>query len=208
MPLRAEQRANAGLMPSILVAVPAEFASTDTGMDDDRFRSFYARTARPLRHYLLNALNDHSLADDVLQESYLRLLAANLPASIQEDHRKNYLFRIASNLLHHEWQRSRYACSTGSPAGHAEHLAAPSPHDEIEHRQDLQQVLHQLKPRQRQLLWLAYVERFSHAEIAALIGAKVPSIRPMLARARGKLAELLHPTEQRAHTKGQDVKGA
>jgi len=39
--------------------------------------------------------------------------------------------------------------------------------------------------------WLAYVERFSHREIARVVGAKEQSIRPMLSRARDRFAALL-----------------
>jgi RNA polymerase sigma-70 factor (ECF subfamily) len=48
-----------------------------------------------------------------------------------------------------------------------------------------------LKPAQRQLLWLAYVERFSHIEIAKMLSMKPQSIRPLLSRARHALAEVL-----------------
>jgi RNA polymerase sigma-70 factor, ECF subfamily len=51
-----------------------------------------------------------------------------------------------------------------------------------------------LKPRERELLWLAYVEQFSHDEIASMVGAKSQSIRSMLARARESFARLLRPT--------------
>lgn len=37
----------------------------------------------------------------------------------------------------------------------------------------------------------AYVECFSHEEIAKVAGARPASIRPMLARARGRLAGIL-----------------
>ena len=95
-------------MPSLLAAVPKEFAnSLSTGIDEQSFLAFYLRTARPLRNYLLHTLSDRSLADDILQESYLRLLAAKLPADIDDAHRKNYLFRIATNLTHHPSARSR-----------------------------------------------------------------------------------------------------
>jgi RNA polymerase sigma-70 factor (ECF subfamily) len=74
--------------------------------DEERFRLFYERTARPLRAYLLRALCDISKADDLLQESYLRLLRAKLPVNMEDEHRKNYLFRIATNLLNNEHGRT------------------------------------------------------------------------------------------------------
>ncbi len=50
-----------------------------------------------------------------------------------------------------------------------------------------------LKPRARQLLWLAYVEGMSHAEIAEATGLGVMSIRLLLFRARRHAAGLLRP---------------
>jgi RNA polymerase sigma-70 factor (ECF subfamily) len=48
-----------------------------------------------------------------------------------------------------------------------------------------------LKPRERTMLWLAYALGWSHQEIAASIGVKSGSLKPMLHRARQRLAGLL-----------------
>src|SRR6185436_181917 len=66
-------------------------------MDQDAFRSLYDRTARPLWVYLYRRTNDAQLADDLLQETYYRFLRTRAVYE-SESHRKNYLFRIASNL--------------------------------------------------------------------------------------------------------------
>jgi RNA polymerase sigma-70 factor (ECF subfamily) len=153
-------------------------------MDEESFQLFYNRTARPLRAYLVCALHDRSFADDILQETFLRFLRADLPAAMQEEHRKNYLFRIATNLVRDHFQSAR-AVLPKEPASHG------SFEDDIARKEDLQRTMKELKPRERELLWLAYVERFSHTEIASMLGAKTESIRPMLARARQRLAALL-----------------
>jgi RNA polymerase sigma-70 factor (ECF subfamily) len=49
----------------------------------------------------------------------------------------------------------------------------------------------QLKPRERDLLWLAYAQGSSHEEIAASLGLKTGSIKGLLFRARRRLASLL-----------------
>ena len=46
-------------------------------------------------------------------------------------------------------------------------------------------------PRERQLLWLAYAEGYSHREIAEITGLASASIRLLLFRARRKIARLL-----------------
>ncbi|PYV27795.1 MAG: hypothetical protein DMG24_03755 [Acidobacteria bacterium] len=74
-------------------------------MDEDSFRVFYDRTARPLWSYLARLLGDTTAADDLLQETYYRFLRARLP-EMDEAYRKNYLFRIATNLMRDHWRRA------------------------------------------------------------------------------------------------------
>ncbi len=159
-------------------------AAEHSAVTEHEFRLLYERTAPTLRAYLYRMVNDISRADDILQETYLRFLQARLPAEMTEQHRKNYLFRIATNLLRDEGRARKAAALRDYPC----------PSDvakEVRERNDCARYLEQLPARQRKLLWLAYVERFSHHEIAQMIGVKAPSIRPMLARARARLSEIL-----------------
>ena len=48
-----------------------------------------------------------------------------------------------------------------------------------------------MKPRERQMLWLAHAEGYSHREIAQVMGLNATSIRLLLFRARRKIAALL-----------------
>jgi RNA polymerase sigma-70 factor (ECF subfamily) len=48
-----------------------------------------------------------------------------------------------------------------------------------------------LKPRERALLWLAYVEGESHEDIAHALGLSRGSIKVLLSRARGRLRDQL-----------------
>jgi RNA polymerase sigma factor (sigma-70 family) len=65
-----------------------------------------------------------------------------------------------------------------------------------------QPAFQRLKPRERQLLWLAYVEGSSHKEIADCTGLRAGSIRLLLFRARRKLAELIGAS---LHSGGAEV---
>lgn len=154
-------------------------------MDETAFQSFYDGTARRLRAYLLRCLGDASLADDLLQDAYLRFLRSGLDTD-DEDHRRNYLFRIATNLVrdHFRRRRSEYELPPDFP-GQGGH------HRTVELRSDVSQALEALAPRDRQMLWLAYVEGSSHQEIAKAMGLKTASLKSMLFRARKRLAESL-----------------
>jgi len=60
-----------------------------------------------------------------------------------------------------------------------------------EQRQDVQQALGRLTPRDRELLWLAYAEGASHREIAEATGLRAGGIKVALFRARRRMADLL-----------------
>jgi RNA polymerase sigma-70 factor, ECF subfamily len=152
------------------------------GITEDAFGRFYDRTARPLWAYLLRVSGDRDSADDLLQESYCRMLSANLP-DMDEAERKSYLFRIATNLLRDRWRRDELTKRLTAPTEATE--------EDFESRADLRRAFEQLKPRERQLLWLAYVEGSSHEDIGNITGLRTSSVRLLLFRARKKLASSL-----------------
>ena len=61
----------------------------------------------------------------------------------------------------------------------------------MEERTDLARAFERLKPKQREMLWLAYANGSSHEEIAEVVGVAPGSVKGLLRRARMKLAEIL-----------------
>jgi RNA polymerase sigma-70 factor (ECF subfamily) len=160
-------------------------------MTEEAFRTFYELTARPVRVYLGRMTGDERLADDLLQETYYRFLRSNATFA-SEDHRRNYLFRIATNLVHDHRRRPRVEVPVASATQEA--VAAPVEHhtaDRAAQRIDLARAMSHLKPRERSMLWLAYAQGWSHEEIAASLGVKPASLKAMLHRARHRLAVVL-----------------
>ena len=162
-------------------------------MDEDAFRLFYERTARPVWAYLSRMSGDPRLADDLLQEAYYRFLRAKV-AHESEAHRRNYLFRIATNLVHDMRRRPRADSAPLAGLGDERELADPRSADAADgavRRLDLARSMARLKPRERDLLWLAYAQGSSHKEIADTLGLKAASIKLLLFRARRRLAGIL-----------------
>ena len=191
---------------SSLEYVEASFSSADSEeaarvpaltFDEAGFRAFYDKTAPQLRSYLRRVSGDASIADDLLQESYLRLLRAPL-ADAGEDHRRFYLFRIATNLLRDHFRANKHSFAPLPEMPSASHAAR-----EFELAHDLEPLLLQLKPRERELLWLAYVEGYRHDEIAEFLRCRSASVRPMLFRARARLAELLRARGWKSRSQGE-----
>jgi RNA polymerase sigma-70 factor (ECF subfamily) len=169
----------------------AQAADSDVAleMDEEAFRAFYDRTARTLRAYLVRVAGDAQLADDLLQETYYRFLRAR-GGYESEAHRRNSLFRIASNLVRDDYRRRRARPSLVAASDEAQ---LPSGRDaaRTERSADLRRAMARLRPRDRELLWLAYAQGSSHREIADSLGLKAGSIKLLLFRARRRLADLL-----------------
>jgi RNA polymerase sigma-70 factor (ECF subfamily) len=160
-------------------------------MTEDEFRAFYELTARPVWVYLTRMTGDSRLADDLLQEAYYRLLRTKVTFE-SDDHRRNYLYRIATNLVYDHRRRPR---ADREPLLDAEREPAPDYGGGTESRTarriDLARAMARLKPRERSMLWLAYAHGCSHEEIADVLGLKTSSLKALLHRARHRLATLL-----------------
>jgi len=162
-------------------------------MNEEAFLDFYARTSAPLTRYLRRLTGSEAVAEDLLQETYLRLLS-QLRVPADDDHRRNYVFKIATNLARDHFRRERRyrPMATDSSGAQVELAAAPAP-DPLA-RADVWAVLDNVTPRDRELLLLAYVEGLTHAEISQITGLMRASLKPLLFRARRRFAAALAGT--------------
>ena len=147
------------------------------------FEAFYLETSRTLHGYLCRLSRDSATADEVLQESYIRMIGA---PEMEQTHRKAYLYTTATNILRDRWrkQKREREWSELSQASEAVHQNFNLPID-------MAAVFDRLSPQERAVLWLAHVEEFSHREISAILAVKEKSVRVMVFRAREKAKELL-----------------
>jgi RNA polymerase sigma-70 factor (ECF subfamily) len=183
-------------LPTPLAAVVVEPHAKVSPLDGDAFAGFYERSARPLWAYLARVSANPSLADDLVQESYLRFLTSDRLPDLAEEGElaaRRYLFRIGSNLLRDHWRRPHTETLEEAPeSAFAQETEAGA----SDSRMLLGPALRQMRPRDRQLLWLAYAEGYSHREIAEATGLASASVRLLLFRARRKMAKLLGAGER------------
>lgn len=165
-------------------------ASAGFMMDEETFRAFYERTARGLWAYLTRLTGDRQLAEDLLQETFYRFLRAAASYD-NETHRRNSLYRIATNLARDVRRRSLSRAASIPAGDDIERVPSGQDAGATERTADVSRAMSRLKPRERAALWLAYGEGASHQEIADVLGMRTTSLKPMLFRARRKLAELL-----------------
>ena len=183
--------AGAGHPAERLAGVHAESLPAEMLMDSEAFAAFYQRSARSLWAYLARVSADPALADDLMQESFVRFLCASRPElSLAEGEvaARRYLFRIATNLMRDHWRRPTSASIEELPE---ELFAAADRSAQADSQAILGPALAQMRPRDRQILWLAHAEGYSHREIAQITGLASASVRLLLFRARRKIARIL-----------------
>lgn len=157
-------------------------------MTEHQFTEFYEVTRRRVLAYLARASGNLALAEDLMQEAYIRYLAS-APEQLTGEDATKYLFRIASNLLVDHWRRNKVEFVDSHPEQHGGRMAAP------EAAMDVRAAFQQLSERERCLLWLAYVEGYDHRQISASLDVKAASVKVLLSRARSKLLAWVKPKE-------------
>lgn len=155
-------------------------------INESQFEAFYNEHSRPLWAYVRRLANSAEVADDVMQESFMRFLGAK-PASNTNE--KAYLYRIATNLVYDYFRR--HARETKRQTEYASNHAEEPVYEPFAPDSDLTEFFGKLKVQERALFWLAYVEGYQHDEIAETLGLNSLSVRVLLFRARRKLCGLL-----------------
>lgn len=180
------------ILATVLGSRPTEDAATSEPgageLTEAEFEAFHSQTSKALWSYLARLTGDSDLAEDVAQESYLRFLSR--PSRRHEPAaRRAYLFRIATNLVRDRWRRNRFHAAWDDELLNG--LITPGPAFGVDGKIDVRRVFPQLRPRERALLWLAYVEGYSHREIGEILGLRSVSVRVLLFRARKRLTKQL-----------------
>ena len=128
-------------------------------LSEAAFGDLYRLEARRLWAYVYRITGQAHDADDIAQEAFCRMLSADVGALDGEAQRR-YLFRVAGNLIADRWRHTQRERSWLERVTGSEPVAAlPETHDD----DDVGRTFATLKPRDRALLWLAYVEEEDHA---------------------------------------------
>src|SRR5207253_2633662 len=122
-------------------------ATAEFVMDEDAFRAFYDRNARGVWAYLTRLTGDRSAADDLLQETFYRFLRASASHE-DEAHRRNSLYRIATNLAR-DARRRRLARPTAWIGSEQIERVAGTAREDRTQTTAVNQAMDRLKPRER-----------------------------------------------------------
>jgi RNA polymerase sigma-70 factor (ECF subfamily) len=165
--------------------------------DAAAFETLFRRWAGPLLRYLERILRDAGVAEELVQEAFLRVHRAR--ASYRPEARfSTWLYRIGTNLARNELRRparrATHARSDDDDALADAALAAgdPASDDVADARRELGAVdraLGALPESQRAALWLVAVEGLSYAEVAEALETSESAVKALVHRARRAVAE-------------------
>jgi RNA polymerase sigma-70 factor (ECF subfamily) len=147
------------------------------------FDAVFAKLYPSLFRYLQRLTGDDDVAEDIAQESFVRLLRQPLP----EEEIRPWVFTVAMNLVRDRARKSerRQRLLTSAP-----NLVTrtPLPDEDMERTElvaSVRQILNRLSERDQQLL-LMREEGFKYDEIARVIGVAPASVGTLIARALKK----------------------
>ena len=134
-------------------------------------------------------LRHHQDAEDVLQETFLKLLR-HLGAAGNTSNIRGWLFTVAAHAAR-DRQRRRLRWISWAP-GHDRGVPPPLLPDEDGRVRLVREALHRLPPRDRLLLALR-AQELSYRDIAAAAGIRPSSVGRLLARAVGRWEQACNP---------------
>jgi RNA polymerase sigma-70 factor (ECF subfamily) len=150
------------------------------------FKHFYRTHKDRLFGYLMRMAGDYSLASDVMQESFTRVLSNYGP----DERSVSLLYTIARNTLFDVKRKQRWESGDVEP----DRADVKNPEKDMIERESYRIVINamdQLDDTDREILSLSVTQDFSYREIGGIVGISEGNVRIRIHRARLKLKEIL-----------------
>ena len=170
--------------------------------DKSAFAAVVQHYQTPLFAYLGRMGIQQAIAEELIQETFIRAWQARERFDGTQSAYSTWLFTIARRLTLNELDRAarRHEQAAGDNTTNAaidiesHPTAAASPSEHLANQQMqtlLNQALQQLPPHERSLLALAYIQELEFSDIARIEGIPVGTVKSRLHRIRGQLKEYI-----------------
>ncbi|MAE97104.1 MAG: RNA polymerase subunit sigma-70 [Deltaproteobacteria bacterium] len=174
-----------------------------SGGDEAAFDLLFDRWSGRLLRFLERMVRDPAVAEELLQESFLRVHRARDRYQPQARF-STWLYTIATNVARNElrrpFRRSPHDSTDDEGDGAPLTLVADAPATDevVEARRQgdaVEAALETLPERQRSALWLSAVEGLSYAEVAVALETTEKSVKALVHRARVALSRQMGSKE-------------
>jgi len=160
---------------------------------DGQFAAFYREHYSLVLATVSRRLSDSATAQDVASEVFRVAWAHHLGGG---ELTLAWLYTVARNVVGNEYRRRSRAAALVEKAESQAYEARSSMDDEAS---DTRKAMMRLKDSDREILFMAYWEDLSGAEIASILDCKLPTVWVRLNRARNALKRELGGTAAETH---------
>lgn len=154
-------------------------------MRDADFERLYAEHAQSLFAFLAYRTGDRVLAEDLVADTFERVLRARRRFDPRKGREKAWVYSIAMNLLRDTARRRK---TEERALSHA--VAGPAtsmPHDRFDTSDELRHALDQLSDEERDVVSLRFGADLTAPDMARLLGEPLTTVEGRLYRALRKL---------------------
>jgi RNA polymerase sigma-70 factor (ECF subfamily) len=168
--------------------------------DPDAIAALYRHHVDAIHRYIGYRVSDTAAAEDLTADVFLRMVEG-LPRYHQNGAPfEAWLYRIAAARVADYYRRRKRRPQESLTETEPDRAELPEGRLQNEEEQSaLRTALRLLSAEQQDVLLLRFVERKSHAEVAALLGKSVSAIKSTQHRALNRLAELMGLSEKARH---------
>lgn len=146
------------------------------------------RYERPVRYFIRQLVNNADLADELFQDTWLKVIR-RIHTLANPEKFAVWLYRIARNRVYEEFRRRKQTVELD------EAMEAPdNPQEEalsFEDAAKLHRCLGELKPLQKEVLLLRFLEEMSYEEIAEVLVCHIGTVRSRIHHAKQTLRKKL-----------------
>lgn len=160
-------------------------------MRHDAFERLYAEHAQPLLAFLVYRTGNRPLAEDLLADTFEKVLRARRRFDRRKASEKTWIYSIALNCLRdHARRKGAEARAMEKTAAMPVPDAAPG-FEEVEERDRLRRAVEVLSEEEREAIALRYGSDLTVPEIAKLTKERVTTVEGRVYRALRKLRDEL-----------------
>ena len=161
--------------------------------DDGAISLLVTEYRRGLYHFLLGLVHDPELADDLTEDTFVKLLVKR-PRNTEKSSFRTWLYTIGRNLAFDHFRRQGRRRALDGADFAAPEWALPSPEELYGKETDaalLRACLDRLENRQREALYLRFFEEFEVSDIAKILHMRPQNVSALIYRAKKSLKEEL-----------------
>jgi RNA polymerase sigma-70 factor (ECF subfamily) len=163
-------------------------------LDEDALAAVYDSFNLAIFYYAYRLLGEREAAEEIVAETFYRLLRSIGAGGGPEEHLKAYLYRVAHNLIVDHFRRHPPVELNLDWENVPVHDLGEDPMQEVEHSLEqakVRQILWKLTPDQRQVVVLKYFEGLSNHEVSQILGKPVGAVKSLQHRALNALRRML-----------------